>query len=74
MDGPDLSCVRLGHLCHGGRTVGAILDTLEVVLEHADVFSIIPLTEHASIVDSKDTVGLEDYWGGFGNSDQLLHA
>ena len=42
----------------GDRTNGAVLDALEVALEHADVPAIRPRIEHAQIMDRNDIARL----------------
>ena len=42
----------------GDRANGAVLDALEVAIEHADVPAIRPRVEHAQIMDRKDITRL----------------
>jgi len=51
------TCVQCVHAI-GDKTNGAVLDALEVALEHADVPAIRPRIEHAQIMDPKDIARL----------------
>lgn len=51
------ACVQCVHAI-GDRANGAVLDALEVALEHADVPAIRPRVEHAQIMDRKDITRL----------------
>lgn len=67
------TCVQCVHAI-GDKTNGAVLDALEVALEHADVPAIRPRIEHAQIMDPRDiarlgkTGGMPGYPAGVKNS------
>ena len=63
----DPTCIQCVHAI-GDKTNGAVLDALEVALEHADVPVIRPRIEHAQIMDPKDIARLGKTGGMPGRS------